>query len=227
MRIGLTGGIAAGKSTVAAHLTELGAVIIDYDKLARQVVAPGSPGLQKIVHAFGPEALMQDGSLDRAWLAGHVFGVADEGARRRLDAIEHPLVYQLAEVKESQTLLEHAHVPAEQTEEGRHAGGGRSADLRGGSCVVIVHDVPLLAEVIDEIPFDFDHIITVEAPEEVRVRRMMDTRAMSREQAEARISHQSTRAQREAIADVVVDATQPVEQMFEHVDMLIAQWQAC
>ncbi|WP_055427041.1 dephospho-CoA kinase [Bifidobacterium aesculapii] len=197
IRVGLTGGIAAGKSTVAARLGELGALHIDYDALARAVVAPGGTALHAIEREFGPHALKPDGTLDREWVAGHVFGAAAApGARDRLDAIEHPLIYAAA-----------AHVEREHPE-----------------ARVIVHDVPLLAEVIGTMPFRFDHIVTVEAPAQMRIARMTATRGMTREQAEARIRSQSTRAEREAIADTVVDSTVPLEQMFEQVDRLYARW---
>jgi dephospho-CoA kinase len=224
MRIGLTGGIAAGKSTVAAHFADLGAVVIDYDALARRAVAPGSQGLQKIVQVFGSAALAPDGSLDRAWMARHVFGEGNEGARKKLDAIEHPLIYRLAGIQEAQALAERASVSAGHAQAVTRGGAARLADSHRMLSDLIVHDVPLLAEVIDEIPFDFDHIVTVEAPKEIRIARMMNARGMSREQAESRIAHQSSKTQREAIADVVIDATQKLEQMFEHVDMLVAQW---
>ncbi|MBA3021545.1 dephospho-CoA kinase [Propionicimonas sp.] len=90
MMIGLTGGIAAGKSAVAAQLAELGAVIIDSDVLAREVVAPGTPGLSAIVARFGTEVLAADGSLDRPALGRVVF--ADRRARSDLEAIVHPAV---------------------------------------------------------------------------------------------------------------------------------------
>jgi len=88
--VGLTGGIGAGKSAVARRLAELGAVIIDSDALAREVVAPGTPGLAEVVAAFGPEVLDPDGALDRAMLGRIVF--ADDERRRRLEAIIHPRV---------------------------------------------------------------------------------------------------------------------------------------
>ncbi|MDU2421721.1 MAG: dephospho-CoA kinase [Bifidobacterium scardovii] len=199
MRVGLTGGIAAGKSTVAARLGALGACVIGYDALAREVVAPGGVGLRRIAAAFGPDALRGDGSLDRAWMAGHVFGAsAPAGARERLDAIEHPLIYEAA-----------ARLEREAADHGTP---------------IVVHDVPLLAEVIDAIPFRFDHIVTVEAPEDVRIARMTGERGMSLEQAVGRIRHQSSESERRAIADVVIDSTQPIEQMFDAVDRLYASW---
>jgi dephospho-CoA kinase len=94
LRIGLTGGIGSGKSTVSRLLVERGAVLVDADVLAREVVAPGTPGLAAVVEAFGPQVLAPDGSLDRPALAAVVF--ADPEARRRLDGIVHPLVRQRA-----------------------------------------------------------------------------------------------------------------------------------
>ena len=90
LRIGLTGGIGSGKSTVSALLAERGAVIVDADRIAREVVEPGTPGLAAVVEAFGERVLTADGALDRPALAAIVF--ADEEARRRLDGIIHPLV---------------------------------------------------------------------------------------------------------------------------------------
>lgn len=209
IRIGLTGGIAAGKSTVARRLRGLGATVIDYDALARLVVAPGGEGLRRIVDEFGSDALAPDGGLDRAWMAEHVFGMnARDGARERLDAIEHPLIYAAA------ARMERAAIET----------CGRGGDDEACERLVVVHDVPLLAEVIGPIPFRFDHIVTVEAPTDVRIARMMGERGMSREQAEGRIRHQSDEATRRRIADIVIDSTQPIEQMFDAVDRLYVNW---
>ena len=116
LRIGLTGGIGSGKSTVSAQLAARGAVVVDADRIAREVVEPGTPGLAAVVDAFGADVLAADGSLDRAALAAVVF--ADPDARRRLDGIVHPLVRARA------TELAAA-APAD---------------------AVVVHDVPLLVE---------------------------------------------------------------------------------
>src|SRR5512144_1359443 len=93
LRLGLTGGIGAGKSTVARRLAELGAVVVDADRLAREVVAPGAPGLAAVVAAFGPGVLAPDGALDRQALGALVFG--DEQARSRLNGILHPRIAEL------------------------------------------------------------------------------------------------------------------------------------
>ncbi|NMM98241.1 dephospho-CoA kinase [Bifidobacterium olomucense] len=191
MRIGLTGGIAAGKSTVSARFAELGAVIVDYDALAHRIVEPGGEAIAQIAEVFGPDALLSDGSLNRSWMADHVFGAhAKPGARERLDAIEHPLIYRLAAQQE------------------------RSCSPSD----IIIHDVPLLAEVIDGIPFSFDHIITVEAPVCMRLERMIEERGMSPEQAEDRIRHQSSGSERRAIADIIIDSAQPMDRMMAQVD---------
>jgi dephospho-CoA kinase len=116
LRIGLTGGIGSGKSTVSRLLAEHGAVIVDADVIAREVVEPGTPGLAAIVEAFGCGILAADGALDRPALAAVVF--ADPGARAQLDGIVHPLV----------------RARAAEVEAGAPPGA------------VVVHDVPLLAE---------------------------------------------------------------------------------
>ena len=116
VRVGLTGGIASGKSTVSAILAELGAVVIDGDPLAREVVAQGTPGLAQVVEAFGTDLLTPEGDLDRPALGRIVF--ADEAERRRLEGIMHPLVF------ERYAALE--------------AAAPRDA--------LVVHDIPLLAE---------------------------------------------------------------------------------
>lgn len=116
MRVGLTGGIASGKSTVSAILAELGAVVIDGDKLAREVVERGTPGLEQVVAAFGPEILTADGDMDRALVGRIVFN--DETKRKLLEAIVHPLVFE-----------RYAELEASAPEDG-----------------IVVHDIPLLAE---------------------------------------------------------------------------------
>jgi dephospho-CoA kinase len=116
LRIGLTGGIGSGKSTVSALLAARGAVVIDADRIAREVVEPGTPGLAAVAEAFGPGVLTPDGSLDRPALAAIVF--ADPAAREKLDGIVHPLVRSRA-----------AELAAAAPED-----------------AVVVHDVPLLVE---------------------------------------------------------------------------------
>jgi dephospho-CoA kinase len=175
VRVGLTGGIGAGKSTVARLLVELGAVLIDGDALAREVVARGTPGLAQVVAEFGPELLTPDGDLDRAALGRIVF--ADEGARRRLEAITHPLIF------EKYAELEAAAPPG----------------------ALVVHDIPLLAE--SARAETFDEVIVVDAPPELQVERMLRDRGWTREEAESRIAAQASRDDRLAIATYVIDNT--------------------
>ncbi len=141
LRIGLTGGIGSGKSTVAGLLAARGARIVDADRIAREVVEPGTPGLEAVVAAFGRGVLSPEGALDRPALAAIVF--ADPDARRRLDAIVHPLVRR------------------------------RSAELDASAPrdAVVVHDVPLLAETGRWHPYDL--VLVVEADREIRVARLV------------------------------------------------------
>jgi dephospho-CoA kinase len=140
--VGLTGGIGAGKSTVARLLAEYGAVVVDSDAIARDVVAPSTPGLAKVVEAFGAGVLRDDGSLDREGLGRTVF--SDPDARRKLEGITHPLIG-----AESGRLIEAA---------------------RESGAPLLVHDIPLLVE--NGLPESFDEVIVVEAPEEVRLARL-------------------------------------------------------
>lgn len=178
LRVGLTGGIGSGKSEVSKRLAALGAVVVDADKAAREVVEPGTPGLARIAEAFGPGVLRADGALDRAKLAEIVF--ADEAARGRLNAIVHPLV--------------HEHMRA--TEE--------AAVRAGGDEAVIVHDIPLLAEGGEQRRGGFDLVIVVDVPSDVQVERLA-ARGLPEEQARARMAAQATRERRLAIADIVID----------------------
>jgi dephospho-CoA kinase len=116
MRVGLTGGVASGKSTVVGILLDLGAVVIDADQLAREVVEPGTPGLAAVIEEFGDDVVADDGTLDRAALGSVVF--ADEEKRRRLEGILHPLIRERSAEIEAQA-------PAD---------------------ALVVHDIPLLAE---------------------------------------------------------------------------------
>lgn len=138
LKVGLTGGIGAGKSTVALRLAQRGAVVVDADRLARDVVAPGSPGLAAVVEAFGPQVLLPDGSLDRPALGRVVFG--DEAARQRLNQILHPRIA----ARTAQLL---ADVPAD---------------------AIVVHDVPLLVENRMSHHYHLVIVVHAEAEERVR-----------------------------------------------------------
>jgi dephospho-CoA kinase len=172
LRVGLTGGIGSGKSEVSRRLAERGAVVVDADLLAREVVEPGTAGLADVVEAFGEKVLGPDGRLDRPALGRLIFG--DDAARRRLEGIIHPRVRQRArQIQED--------APAD---------------------AVVVHDNPLLVEMGQA--GDFDAVVVVDAPDDVRLDRLVRLRGMSPEDAQARIAAQASRQERLAVADHVV-----------------------
>lgn len=188
--IGLTGGIGSGKSTVARRLAELGAVVVDADRIAREIVEPGTPGLAEIVDRFGPEVLDADGALDRPAMAATVFG--DDEARAALNAITHPRI-------------------AERSAE-RFAAAPDDA--------IVVHDMPLLVEL--EMTPNYHLTMIVDAPEDVRVRRLVE-RGVEESDALARIRAQATEQQRRAVADVWLDNSGTREQLLESVDAVWRQ----
>ena len=192
MRVGLTGGIASGKSTVAQLLVDLGAVLIDGDALAREVVARGTPGLAQVVEEFGEELLTPEGDLDRAALGRIVF--SDESARRRLEAITHPLIFE------------------------------RYAELEAAAPpdAVVVHDIPLLAESGRARADTFDAVIVVDVPAELQIERMMRDRGWTREDAESRIAAQASRDDRLAIATYVIDNTGDLDELRAQVQDIYA-----
>jgi dephospho-CoA kinase len=158
---------------VSRRLAAHGALVIDADLLAREVVEPGTDGLAEVVAEFGPSVVGGDGGLDRTALAERVF--ADADARRRLERIVHPRVRMRA------AELERTAPPD----------------------AVVVHDIPLLVET--GRAGDFDVVVVVDLDEAEQVRRLVDSRGITAEEARARIQAQATRAERVAAADVVVD----------------------
>jgi dephospho-CoA kinase len=193
LRIGLTGGIGAGKSTVSAALAAHGAVVVDADRIAREVVEPGTPGLEAVVAAFGPQVLTVDGALDRPALADVVF--ADPESRRRLDGIVHPLVR-------------------------RRAGELELAAREADGDAVVVHDVPLLVETGQAASYDL--VLVVEAAEDVRVPRLV-ARGLAEDDARARIAAQATDEQRRAVADVVLRNDGTPDELRAQVDRFWAE----
>jgi dephospho-CoA kinase len=188
LKVGLTGGIGAGKSEVARLLADRGAVVIDADRLAREAVQPGTPGLDDVVEEFGPELLLPDGSLDRAALGRLVF--ADDDRRGVLEAIVHPYV------------------------------GRRSRELIAAAPpdAIVVYDVPLLVE--KSLQDDYDVVVVLEAPEDVRLGRLADSRGMSAEEARSRMAAQASDDERRAVADVVLANDGDLEDLARQVDSL-------
>jgi len=189
--IGLTGGIASGKSTVARRLVEHGAVHIDADHLARRVVEPGTPALAAIVDQFGTQFLRSDGTLDREKLGKHIFG--DDAARAKLNAIVHPAVREL-----SARLI-------------------AKAEAEDPSAVV-VYDVPLLVEASVDHPFDL--IVVTNAPRRTQVKRLVEERGLDALAAEARVDAQVDNTARLEIADVVIDTDGTLGHTMSQADAL-------
>jgi dephospho-CoA kinase len=172
--VGITGGIASGKSTVAAMLGEFDSQIFDADDIAREVVLPGSDGFSKVVAEFGPQILEQDGSLSRAELGKMVF--EDPEKRLTLEGILHPLIKARTLERISQSKSD-----------------------------IVIYIVPLLVEARVDYPFDF--VATIEAGADNQIRRLIDNRGMSFEEANARITAQASEAERVARADIRIDGS--------------------
>lgn len=175
LRIGLTGGIGAGKSTVSRAFAECGGVVVDGDVISREVVQPGTEGLSALVDRFGDAILLPDGALNRPALAAIAF--SDEDSRLALNGIVHPLVAR------------------------------RRSELIAAAAedAVIVEDIPLLVE--SRMAPLFPLVVVVHADPEVRVRRLIEHRGFSEDDARARIAAQATDSQRRLVADVWLDNT--------------------
>lgn len=192
--IGLTGGIAAGKSTVAKHWVSLGATEIDADILAREVVAPGTKGANEVKATFGEYLFDSAGNLDRQALGELVF--ANPEKLKELEGIVHPLV--------------------------RDAAADILSSLPTDS--MVIYTVPLLVEAKVALPFDV--IVSVEAPEEIRLQRLVSSRGMSEEQALARIKAQATPIERAARADYILNSNQPLHSLLADADKLWSKFVA-
>ena len=190
--IGLTGNIASGKSTVARRLTELGATVIDADLLAREAVAPGEPALAAIVDRWGVGVLAPDGSLDRAGLRTRVF--SDPVELEALNGIVHP------EVGQRRDRLVAA------------------ANARGDR--VVVCDIPLLFE--RGLAGDFDKVVLVDAPRDLRLDRIVRDRAIAADDAMKMIASQMPAELKRARADIVVDNQGSIDALHARVDALWA-----
>jgi dephospho-CoA kinase len=173
--IGLTGGIASGKSTVAEQWQSFGADVVDADELSRLAVVPDSVGLHKVVERFGTGILLENGELDRKSLAVQVFN--DEKNRKDLESILHPIIRKLS--------LER---------------------IEKSEAKLVVYVIPLLVETQSDLPFDY--VVTVEAPETVRLERLQAGRGLSHADAKARVESQASSVQRANVADRILNSNQ-------------------
>jgi dephospho-CoA kinase len=191
LRIGLSGGIGAGKSTVSSTFSDLGGIVVDGDVISREVVEPGTEGLAKLVDAFGEQILSGDGSLNRPALAAIAF--SNDERRQTLNGIVHPLVAE----RRSELI---------------------ASAFKAQKNPVIVEDIPLLVE--SGMAPMFPLVVIVNADEDLRVKRLIEHRGFSEQDARARIAAQATEEQRRAVADVWLDNTGSTGELVEQTRTL-------
>lgn len=190
--VGLTGGIASGKTAVADLWESLGATVIDADSLAREVVASGTPGLQAVLAEFGIDLTLPTGELNRKLLAERVF--SDNNKRHRLEQILHPLIGELSRER-----------------------------IKAATTDIVVYVIPLLVESKNELPFDF--VVTVEAPQEKQIERMVNNRGMSRIEAENRVRAQASSADRANVSDRILNSNQELPLLLKDAKKLFTEIQ--
>ncbi|MGI6036715.1 MAG: dephospho-CoA kinase [Limnochordia bacterium] len=194
--VGLTGGIASGKSTVARMLVRLGAQLIDSDEIARELVLPGGEAWHQIKKAFGSDYFHPDGSLDRKKLGRTIF--AQPEARRRLNEIMHPLI--LTRLRED---IDNA--------------------CRAALASVIVVDIPLLFEVgADDL---VDRILVVDLPVELQLQRLQERDGLTHGQAQQRLEAQISREERLARADDIIDNSRSLKETEQQIRRVWEQWE--
>jgi dephospho-CoA kinase len=192
LRIGLTGGIASGKSTVARRFTELGVPVVDADLAAREVVAPGTPGLAKVIEQFGPGVVAENGELDRRALRQLVF--SDPSSRQDLEAILHPLIRAAME---------------------------RSAETGVGPYIVMAIPLLVESALVESSTRGrVDRILVVDVDETVQLQRVQARDGGSLDQARAILASQASRAARLAAADDVISNCGTVTDLRQAVDRL-------
>lgn len=191
MYLGLTGGIATGKSTVAAMLVDKGARLIDADQIAREVVEPGSEVLREVAAAFGQAVLLADGSLNRAYLGKLIFQNADN--RHKLNAIIHPPIRLLIRQRMEDI-------------------SNREPDR------LIVVDIPLMYESGLETAYPFEEIMLVYVPAPIQLKRLMLRDQLNEEEARQRISAQMPIEEKRVRADRIIDNSHSVEHTKEQID---------
>lgn len=195
-KIGLTGGIGSGKSTVAKLLEHQGFPVVDADKIAREIMEPGSPVLDEVAAAFGDDLINEDGSLDRGELARRAF--VDKPSTEKLNSITHPAIR--AESERRFAAAEAAGEPA------------------------VIYDMPLLVELGMHRAMDLTVVVDVDAEE--RVRRLTMSRGLDEADARARIAQQIDDATRTAAADIIIDNNGDEEHLKPQVEKLVQQIRA-
>lgn len=189
--IGLTGGIATGKSTVSNYLLSLGVPVIDADLISREVVEPGTTGLEKLVQTFGAELLNPQGQLNRPVLAQKLFD--NEEVRKQVNQLLHPIIYE--------TMFE------------------RVARYHSNGETLVVLDIPLLFETI--ATDRFDSIWLVYIPEKIQLERLKKRDQLSQEAAQARMASQLSIEEKKKLADVIINNSGSIEETREQVQMLL------
>jgi dephospho-CoA kinase len=194
MNIGLTGGIACGKSTVSGMLVLRGAMLVDADRIAREVVEPGSPVLHHVVERFGVEVLLPDGSLNRKKLGETVFG--NPQALQDLQNLLHPSIRAL--MRERMEQYEHLHPDK-----------------------LVVVDVPLLYE--SGLEAMYEAVMVVYVPRHVQLERLLARDGLTLEAAEQRLQAQMDIEQKKARADIVIDNQGDLAQTKGQVDTFLRE----
>ncbi|WP_458354728.1 dephospho-CoA kinase [Peribacillus frigoritolerans] len=192
--IGITGGIASGKSTVSLYLQELGFTIVDADLASRAVVEPGEEAYHQVVKAFGEDILLTDGNIDRVKLGSIIFN--DQEKRLLLNGIVHPAVRNWMRVK-------------------------TEAALSSGEETVFM-DIPLLFE--SKLTFMVDKTLLVYVDEQVQLQRLMNRNGLSEKEALARINSQMPLADKKALADAVIDNNGDINETKRQVKAILSEW---
>lgn len=193
--IGLTGGIATGKSTVSSMFAEQGIPVIDADQLAREVVQPGEPAYEQIIAAFGEKILQEDGTLNRKHLGEIVF--SDEAKRKQLNGIVHPAI--------RERMIEQ-----------------RDAFIKSGESLVVL-DIPLLFE--SKLEHFADLTVVVYVDEQIQLERLMKRNDFTKKEALQRMEAQMPIKEKARLADVVIDNNGTIEQTKKQLEELLYAWQ--
>lgn len=192
MNIGLTGGIATGKSTVSSMLTAKGALLVDADAIAREVMLPGHPVLAEVTAHFGQDILLENGTLDRKKLGEIVF--RDPAQREALNRITHPAIRR--EIRDRTAVYERDYPDR-----------------------LVVADIPLLLEAREHYPY-LEQIAVVYVPKQLQLRRLMERDALTEEQAAARLNSQMDIEEKRRLADIVIDNSGTPDETRLQVDRL-------